>query len=42
MLSVTTNIRRLFAFVLALGVLVAPATALAGDGHHGHHGHHGR
>ncbi len=41
MLSVTTNIRRLFAFVLALGVLVPPATAFAGDGHHGQHGHRG-
>ncbi len=37
----TPSLRKLFALVLAAGLLAVPAAALAEDGHHGHQGHHG-
>ncbi len=37
----TPNMRKLFALVLAAGLLPVPAAALAEGGHHGHRGHHG-
>ncbi len=41
MSSASPSMRKLFALVLAAGLVPVPAAALAEDGHHRHRGHHG-